>query len=381
LKLRNLLCAFLFLAAAGSTAYGESKPWHERIKLYGDLRLRYDGTKREDYQDVFRYRLRAGLEASVTDAIKAGLELRSGNPRDPVSDNQNFGGGLSGKDFKLAEAFADFRLTEGLDVVAGKFEHRRYWTVTDMQWDNDVTTEGFMERLGVKGGGSSFDGLGVSVYQLILEQSDRGDAWMFGAQVRPVFQLGEKNKLNLGVGFDYYVDPQRVVELTQEGELRGNRVTNLLDESGELVSDFHILTTFAVWENQSVGDWPLALAFFFYRNTGAKDELGTEIGTGAQGIASQNDLAFYFRVSAGSGRETGELGLRFWYYYSEPDALFYAFMQSDTRRASNLNGIRLGLRVGMPAASYFNFTYYRTKPNLGEATTMNRIFVDYVLGF
>ena len=64
-----------------------------------------------------------------------------------------------------------------------------------------------------------------------------------------------------------------------------------------------------------------------------------------------------------------------------PDAILYAYTQSDTRRASNLNGTRVDFRIAMPAGQSLNFTWYRTKPHLGEAATMNRLFIDYVLGF
>ena len=358
------------------------KQWYEKIDFYADLRFRYDASKREEFEDVFRYRLRAGFEADVSHFLDAGFEFRSGNPSNPVSDNQDFGGGLGKKDFKLAEVYGDFRLSEKFSVVAGKFEHRRYWVVSDMQWDSDVTTEGFMQRVTLQSeDGGVLERLGASVYQIILQQNDEQSAWLLGAQIRPQFEFGEHDTLTVGVGYDHYVDPQLVVDLSLEGELRGNKVTNLLDESGQLVSDFRILTAFAQWRNESNATWPLFLRFFYYKNTGAKDRLGTEIGTGAQGTGKDNDTGFFFRAAVGGGRNFGDLAIRFTYYYSQPDAILYAYTQSDTRRASNLNGTRVDFRIAMPAGQSLNFTWYRTQPELGEAATMNRLFIDYVLGF
>ena len=355
------------------------KQWYEKMDFYGDLRFRYDARKREKFEDVFRYRLRAGVEADVNDFLDAGFEFRSGNPRNPVSDNQDFGECLLAH---AASAYADFRLAKSFYVVAGKFEHRRYWVVSDMQWDNDVTTEGFMQRLRLESADEGIlERLGASVYQIVLEQGDEEAAWLLGAQVRPRFKIGEHDTLVFGMGYDYYVDPQLVVDLTLAGELEGNRVTNLLDESGQLVSDFRVLTVFADWRNVTIEDWPLAVRFFYYKNTGAKNQLGTEIGTGAQGTGTDNDTGFFFRAAVGGGRNSGDLAIRFTYYYSQPDAILYAYTQSDTSRASNLNGTRFDFRVAMPAGQSLNFTWYRTEPELGEAATMNRLFVDYVLGF
>ena len=358
------------------------KEWYERIDFYADFRLRYDASWRDNFEDVFRYRLRAGFEAKATSFLDAGFEFRSGNPKNPVSDNQDLGGGLGKKDFKLAEVYGDFRLSDKFFVVAGKFEHRRYWVVSDMQWDSDVTTEGFMQRMTLQ---SNDDGvlerLGASVYQIILQQNDEQSAWLLGAQIRPELQVGEHNTLTLGVGYDHYIDPQLVVDLSFEGELGGNKVTNLLDESGRLISDFRILTAIVQWRNNSNSTWPLFLRFFYYKNTGASDRLGTEIGTGAQGTGKDNDTGLFFRAALGGGRNFGDLAIRFTYYYSQPDAILYAYTQSDTRRSSNLNGTRVDFRVAMPAGQSLNFTWYRTEPELGEAVTMNRLFVDYVLGF
>lgn len=352
------------------------------MDFYADLRFRYDARKREEFEDVFRYRLRAGVEAHVSDFLDAGFEFRSGNPRNPVSDNQDFGGGLGKKDFKVAEVYGDFRLSESFYVVAGKFEARRYWVVSDMQWDSDVTTEGFMQRLAFSNKENRvLNLLRASVYQIVLEQGDEQAAWLLGAQVRPQFELGGHDTLFVGVGYDHYVDPQLVVDMTLAGELGGNRVTNLLDESGQLVSDFRILTAFVQWRNESNATWPLFLRFFYYKNAGAKNRPGTEIGTGAEGTGTDNDTGFFFRAVVGGNRNPGDLAIRFTYYYSQPDAILYAYAQSDTSRASNLNGTRVDFRIAMPAGQSLNFTWYRTEPELGEAATMNRLFVDYVLGF
>lgn len=378
---RTLLAACAALLLTASPLYPQSQQWYEKIDLYGDLRLRYDATKRDGYQDVLRYRLRVGLEAALSDAITAGVEIRSGNPNNPISDNQSFGGGFSKHQFSIAEIFGDFRLSPRFSVVAGKFEHPRYWVVSDMQWDSDVTTEGFMERVELWSREDHLlTRLDASIYQLILAQTELGDAWLFGAQVRPTLRLGDNDTLTAGAGFDYMLDPQRVLDLTLAGELVG-RVTNLLDESEQLISDFHILAAFLEWRNRAVEGWALTSSFFFYNNFGASDAVGTEIRADAQGKGSENKNAFFFRIAADQGREPRQVRIRFTYYYSQPDAFLYAFAQSDTRQASNLNGTRVDLRIGMPARTYFNISWYRTKPKLGEATTMNRWLIDYVMGF
>ena len=68
-------------------------------------------------------------------------------------------------------------------------------------------------------------------------------------------------------------------------------------------------------------------------------------------------------------------------YYSEPDAIFYVFAQSDTTRASDVDGHRFDVRIGYVKRSYFNLTWYRTKAVYADVSTMDRLQVDYIIRF
>lgn len=389
------ICCFLFLTASIVNAQNEeakeeekTTAWYERIELKGDLRLRYEGFQKDgDFddgrRDRFRYRLRAGIESEVSDFLRAGFQLRSGDPNNPVSDNQSLDGGFNKDSISVAEVFADFTAPKHFGVIAGKFSRGDYWVAPDMQWDNDVVFEGALERLDFdlsKGGSSRVE---ASIHQFVLEEDDdSADAFIFGAEVHPIFELNPTNELTLGFGYDHYVNPQFVVDATLSGKLAGNRVTNLLDDSATLVSDFHILQAVTIWRNRSIARWPVTLWFFYYKNLGASDEVGKEISyTGAELVASENDTATFFRIETGGYNEYGRMQFRYSHYYSQPDALFYAYMQSDTSRASNLNAHRVDWRLGMPARTFINVTYYRTNPAAGEDPVTNRWQFDYIIRF
>jgi hypothetical protein len=366
----------------------KTRVWYERIEINGDLRLRYEGFQKDQEfddgrRDRFRYRLRAGIDAEVNDFLRAGFQLRSGDPNNPVSDNQSLDGGFNKDSISVAEVFADFTASKHFEVIVGKFSRGDYWEAPDMQWDNDVVYEGAVERLEFDLRGGSTGKIEGYIYQYVLEEDDdSADAFVFGADVHPLFVLNHTNELTLGFGFDYYVNPQFVVDLTLSGKLTGNRVTNLLDDSATLVSEFRILHTLAIWQNRSIARWPVKLSFFYYKNTGASDDVGKEIGyTGAELIASENDTATFFRVETGGYDEYGRMQFRYSHYYSQPDALFYAYMQSDTGRSSNLDGHRFDWRLGMPARTFINVTYYRTNPAEGYDTTENRWQFDYIIRF
>jgi len=354
--------------AEEEAAETKDEKWYDRIDFKGDLRLRgeffkVDGISSNDRRERFRARIRPGIYTDITDWMEVGLQLRSGDPDDPVSDNSSFDGGFSLIPISISEGFAGFHFGETLDLTIGKFDPKKKWVVTDMQWDDDVTVEGAMQELSL--GPLKFD-----LYQYILEEdkSDR-DSYMLGGQLYGKFGSDSIGSFTVGAGFDSWVRPQKVVDLTLSGKLKGNRVTNLLDDQGQLVSDFEIVNAFATWSWKKSKRWPVKFSIFGYVNTGAQD-LGKEYDTG-----------YFVRLQVGDYKKKGQMMFRASRYYSEPDALFYVFAQSDTTMASDVDGYRFDFRLGYVKKSYFNITWYHTKPVYSLFPTMDRLQVDYIIVF
>ena len=97
--------------------------------------------------------------------------------------------------------------------------------------------------------------------------------------------------------------------------------------------------------------------------------------------ASENDTAFFGRIQIGDYKKPGQVAVRLSRYDSKPDAMFFAYAQSDTRRATNVDGYRVDVRIGMPMKDFINLTWYQTDWTLGEDTTMDRWQVDYIFNF
>ena len=349
--------------------------WIDRFDAKGDLRLRYEGFSKngsydDDRRDRFRIRLRAGFEATVTDWMKVGLEMRNGDPADPVSNNTSFDGGFQFKEFNLAEGYLQIRPGDGFGLIVGKFDAKHWWTVSDFQWDDDVTIEGLMTNFGLASGDGAFKKLDLVAYGFLLEEQKNGpDANLYGGQLRSSFRLGGDNSLKVGVGFDAWKNPQHLVDLTASGELKGNKITNFVDADGRLISDFEILNLFAEYKNTTSKRWPVKFTLFYYKNLGA------------EGIGADNDTGYFGRVQVGDYKKRGHLAFRYSYYYSEPDALFYVFTQSDTGRGSDAEAHRFDLRLGFIAKSYFNLTWYNTRPVYTKDETINRWQLDYIVKF
>ncbi len=346
----------------------KDEKWYDRIDFKGDLRLRgeffwVEGIASNDRRARFRARIRPGIYTDITDWMEVGLQVRSGDPNDPVSDNSSFDGGFSLIPLSFSEAFANFDLGRSLDLTIGKFDPKKKWVVTDMQWDDDVTVEGAMEEL-------AFGPLKVDFYQYVLEEDKKTrDSYLFGGQIYGKFGSEGTGSFTIGAGYDEWVRPQMVADLTLGGDLLGNRVTNLLDADDQLISDFKIANAFATWSWSKNERWPVKFSLFGYLNTGA------------QGLGNSYDTGYFVRLQIGDYKEMGQMMFRASRYYSEPDALFYVFAQSDTTMASDVDGYRVDIRLGYVKKSYFNFTWYHTKPVYSLFPTMDRLQVDYIIVF
>jgi hypothetical protein len=342
--------------------------WYDRIDFKGDLRLRgeffwVDGISPNDRRQRFRARIRPGIYTDITDWMEVGLQVRSGDPLDPVSDNSSFDGGFALIPISISEAFAGFHLGKSLDLTFGKFDPKKKWVVTDMQWDDDVTVEGAMQEL-------SFGPLKVDFYQYVLEEDkNTSDSYLLGGQVYGKFGSDGVGSFTVGAGYDEWIRPQMVADLTLSGKLHGNRVTNLLDDNDQLISDFEIANAFATWSWSRNERWPVKFSVFGYLNTGA------------QGLGKEYDTGYFVRLQVGDYKKRGQMMFRASRYYSEPDALFYVFAQSDTTMASDVDGYRFDFRLGYVKKSYFNFTWYHTKTVYSLFPDMDRLQVDYIIVF
>jgi hypothetical protein len=397
------LCAMLGAGAVLAADEGKKKEtkWHDRITVGGNFRLRYEmfrwpGKYDDGERDRFRYRLRFGLKAQVTDSLDVGIELASGNPQNPISDNQSFDNGFDKKELSVSQAWAKWQATDFFAIQAGKFRPKGIWTATDFEWDDDLTVEGFIQTFDWKFGGV-VERLDFNLWQLIMNESGSGpESRNWGGQVGPTFGIGEKNDLSVGVSYMQFENPSAVAELYFDDDLviDSGYVTNFVDpDTGELTSEFKLGNVYAEWKNKSFRRFPLRLTLFFFKNFGASDEIGQILPAPAEdpatplytGRGSDNDSAFFGRLQVGDYKKPGQVAVRFSRYDYEPDATFFAYAQSDTRRASNVDGYRVDVRVGMPARSFINVTWYSTdwKHNSipEEESTMNRWQFDYIIRF
>jgi hypothetical protein len=225
--------------------------WTERIKIEGDLRVRYQDDSfpksntpiagfapgaagnpaalNTDYpfatrfpagvdlddnglptgnatDDVNRLRLRArlGVLAKINDTVSTGLRFTTGNVTDRVSTNQTLGSGFNKYSFLVDRAYIKFDPVEWASVSGGRIPNP--WFSTDLVWDEDL----------------NFDGVAVNLRNVTPTQSLRPFAtagwfplradnppnaekqWLAGGQIGAEYDLSSSTRLRLGLAKYHY---------------------------------------------------------------------------------------------------------------------------------------------------------------------------------
>ena len=122
-----------------------------KLKLYGDLRLRwaYNATENQiddgshvSQRSRWRYRLRLNADLDLGPEWFAGIQLQTGQT--PDSGNQTFSNGFNNDSIFISRAFLGWH-NDWLTITAGKQKNPLY--TTDLVWDPDINPAGLTEAI------------------------------------------------------------------------------------------------------------------------------------------------------------------------------------------------------------------------------------------
>ena len=222
--------------------------WTDRLKIDGDLRVRYqrdnqsgNNTPAETYLNAElnnsnglsrapdfasyllranntvlstastnddrgreRLRLRLGVSARVTDEVGVGVRLATGNANDRVSTNQTMGQNFNKYSLFVDRAFLRLDPAEWVTVQAGRIPNP--WFSTDMTWSENLNFEGVAATFRyneLQEGLSPFFTVG---YFPMRENGTprRTSRHLVGAQLGTGWDLGSRTRLKFGAAiYDY----------------------------------------------------------------------------------------------------------------------------------------------------------------------------------
>lgn len=220
--------------------------WTERIKVEGDLRVRYQtdsfsggntpitafapgaagnpAATNPDYpkatrfpagveldsngfptgnssSDVNRLRLRArlGFLAKITDTVSAGLRFTTGNVTDRVSTNQTLGSGFNKYSFLVDRAYIKIDPVDWLSVSGGRVPNP--WFATDLVWDEDLNFDGIAATVRDTRTGATLRPFATAGWFPIRADNPPAadDQWLAGAQIGTEYDLNSSTRLRIGL--------------------------------------------------------------------------------------------------------------------------------------------------------------------------------------
>ncbi|MDP2868738.1 putative porin [Methyloversatilis sp.] len=225
--------------------------WTERIKIEGDIRVRYqndsfpnDNTPisalapgaagnaaatSSDFplgsrfpsgvdldgngfpngnvsDDVNRLRLRArlGVLAKINDSVSAGLRFTTGNVTDRVSTNQTLGSGFNKYSFLVDRAYIKIDPVEWASFTGGRVPNP--WFATDLVWDEDLNFDGVAVNLRNVTPTATLRPFATAGWFPLRADSppNAEKQWLAGAQIGTEFDFNSSVKLRFGVAKYHY---------------------------------------------------------------------------------------------------------------------------------------------------------------------------------
>lgn len=210
-----------------------SAAWTDRIKIEGDLRLRYQAdrfgkdnssvnayadslytsalstraadfnnlsTNVEDNRSRLRLRARLDVTAKVSDHVATSLRISTGSATDRVSTNQTLGQDFNKYTLLLDRAFVKVDPTEWLSISGGRIPNP--WFNTDMVWSDNLNFEGLAMTARwpteLANGWQPFATLGAFPIREDAPPS-RQDRWLYGVQVGANWQINAQTQVKFGV--------------------------------------------------------------------------------------------------------------------------------------------------------------------------------------
>ncbi len=233
--------------------------WTTRIRLFGDIRVRYDGSffdAANDNSGAFpnfnaintgapfdisgtrfapqlnvdqtrnriRLRARLGVEAQLENGFSAGLRIATGDSNSPVSTNQSFGlasqgqgGNFSKYSLWLDRGYLRYQLGDepdrALSLWAGRFDNP-FFTASEIVWDDDVGFDGvaLQARYRVVPGLTPFMTAGAfpvfnTDYNFATNQPAKfksTDKWLYGGQMGVDWKARKDISMKLAAGYYHF---------------------------------------------------------------------------------------------------------------------------------------------------------------------------------
>ncbi len=242
--------------------------WVEKMKLKGDLRVRYQGEDRDNdnnpHRSRGRVRLRVGVESQINEQWKAGFGISTGGTS-PRSTNQTLQDTFESPDLRIDYAYAQYQPFKWVKLLGGKFKNP-IWGPKDLLWDGDIRPDGLAAHFKYKplSNLELFATPGFFILEEYAADKSDPDMWAFQAGINWKFTDNMYLKL---AGSIYEFDNVRGNNFAEHGA-----GTNSRDAQGNWLYDHDALAVDAELGFTKIpGPVPFVAVFGQYVNSDADD--------------------------------------------------------------------------------------------------------------
>ncbi|MSU42651.1 MAG: hypothetical protein EXS22_01245 [Pedosphaera sp.] len=320
--------------------------WVKRYNMSGDLRLRNENFNGDGAntpgRERFRYRLRYGIGATLTDSWAVGFRLASGATDDPLSVNETFGDGGERDPISIDQAYAMWTPNSSFKLSMGKIPNPFKFAAKfdSAVIDGDYNPEGIAASYSRKLTDSTKLGFTAGGFILSESSSNSQDGYAGLAQLTLNSKLTSKLEADLGAGMYSIFNRDSVTDLHQ------NRGNTLAGNNAAL----HAMNPFIVdgaltYKLDSFpgypGAFPISIGGAYINNPGA----------------SEKNEGFMAGITFGKAAKAKEWSFGWQYREVQADALYDQWMDSDFG-AYGVGGSTSTYRGGPDARGHvFGFNY------------------------
>lgn len=346
-----------------SKVWGEDIPeWIKKIKISGDLRLRYENIWNREQQledgssidqptfDRYRIRARLFFDSNITDEVSAHLMLTTDQDRnlEATTSNMTMRDDFNNKGIYIGRAYAAYKPNwlNGLELTGGKFKNT--FMYTDIMWDPDVNPEGFYEYYKYSGWEKfePFIHLGQMTVNNVRINTERDDPWLFINQAGFNWKLGPVT-WTLAASHYNWTHLENTRYLHNADYKGGGGNTFILDANG----DIQYAYDYKLWEGISfvkfkIGHIPTKLMVDYIVNT-------------ADDVPGDYDTAYFVGFELGKTKHKGDWSLLYKYARIENDAVIGSMNDQDFYGA-NRKGSKIKFRYMLFDRLQFATAYFHT---------------------
>jgi Putative porin len=401
---------------------GALPEWLRHISFHGDFRLRYQSNRFEPTNgpflnvqdtnaggglvllnttqnfDLWRIRLRLGIDAQLSDGVRAGLRLSTGSVSNPVSDNQTLGNTFNRNTFGLDRAYVRLDPYPWFSFTGGRIANPFF--SSDLVWDEDLNFEGVATTL--RPGLARGMGLSLTLGAFPLEKFDCANAtqvpdctknkWIYGIQAATdkSFSNGKRMKFGLalydfkniaGTFNDPVIDPANRSAIPKFVQ-KGNTVFDVRTDNGNsllgLASEFRELSFTVFYDVAQFSSGSVSLLLDAVKNIGYDRE---EIRLRTGGLIDQKPRTLGYQVRLAVGREKvekqGDWLISGGYKYLERDAVVDGFTESDFHLGgTDAKGWILGASYGVAANTWLRARWLSANEIDGPPLAIDVLQID-----